>query len=259
VTSSHPAGLSAFDLTGRKALVTGGGGGIGTGIAEGLMEAGAKVVMLARSEAVDDAVERLGGERVGLYAVRADLAERADVESGFERSLQVLGGLDILVTSHGTVAVGPSEDLELADWDRTIEVNLTATFSLCKLAGRVMLDQGHGKIVNIASMYAFFGGLRVAAYTASKGGVAQLTKALANEWAGRGVNVNAIAPGYVRTQMNRHVWGDPTRSAEILGRLPAGRWGEPMDIKGPAVFLSSAASDYLHGVVLPVDGGFLAR
>jgi 2-deoxy-D-gluconate 3-dehydrogenase len=252
-------GIAAFDLTGRRAIVSGGGGGIGTGLAEGLLEAGASVAMIARSDAVDEAARNLGGEGAGVHAVRADLADRDQLAAGFGRATDLLGGIDILVNCHGTVAVGPAEDMPITDWDRVIEVNLTATFALCQLAGNKMLAQGTGKIVNIASMYAFFGGLKVVAYTASKAGVAQMTKALANEWASRGVNVNAIAPGYVKTQMNRHVWGDPVRSTEILGRLPVGRWGEPGDLKGPVVFLSSAASDYLHGVVLPVDGGYLGR
>ncbi|HVR33688.1 MAG TPA: SDR family NAD(P)-dependent oxidoreductase [Acidimicrobiia bacterium] len=253
------SGIATFDLTGRRAIVTGGGGGIGTGLAEGLLEAGASVAMIARSDAVDDAARHLGGQPAGVHAVRADLSDRDQLAAGFGRASELLGGIDILVNCHGTVTVSPAEDMPITDWDRVIEVNLTATFELCRLAGIRMLAQGSGKIVNIASMYAFFGGLKVVAYTASKAGVAQMTKALANEWAGRGVNVNAIAPGYVKTQMNRHVWGDPVRNSEIVGRLPAGRWGEPSDLKGPVVFLSSAASDYLHGVVLPVDGGYLGR
>lgn len=259
MTDRADPGSSLFDLAGRKAVVTGGGGGIGTGIARGLLHAGASVVMVARSEAVEEAAESLGGAAAGAFAIRVDLAERERLAAAFDRAVSMLDGLDILVTSHGTVTVGPSLDHTLEDWDRTLEVNLTATFQLCQRAGGIMVPQRSGKIINIASMYAFFGGLRVAAYTASKGGVAQLTKALANEWAGHGVNVNAIAPGYVRTQLNEHVWGDPERSAEIIGRLPAGRWADPADLAGPAVFLASAASDYLHGVVLPVDGGFLAR
>jgi 2-deoxy-D-gluconate 3-dehydrogenase len=208
---------------------------------------------------VDEAARRLGGQSAGIYAVRADLGDRTRVESAFEEAVSLLGGLDILVVSHGTVTVSPALEHPLEDWDRVIEVNLTASFELCRLAGRIMVPQGSGKIINIASMYSFSGGFRVASYAASKGGLGQLTKALANEWAPHGVNVNAIAPGYVRTGLNEHVWGDPERSAEIIKRLPIGRWAEPADLKGPAVFLASSASDYLHGVVLPVDGGFLAR
>ncbi len=259
MTTQVPSTGGSFDLTGRKALVTGGGGGIGTGIAEGLLEAGASVVMMARSEAVERAAKELGGPNAGVYSVRADLGDRSQVEPAFAEAVELLGGLDILVTSHGTVKVSPALDYQLEDWDRVLEVNLTSTFELCRLAGRIMVPRGSGKIINIVSMYSFTGGLRVAAYTASKGGLAQLTKALANEWASHGVNVNAIAPAYVRTGLNEHIWGDPVRSAEIISRLPIGRWAVPDDLKGPAVFLASAASDYLHGIVLPVDGGFLAR
>lgn len=259
MTPHNVGAAGSFDLTGRKALVTGGGGGIGTAIAEGLVEAGASVTMVARSETVERAAKGLGGADAGVYAVRADLGDRSELSAAFDGAIDVLGGLDILVNSHGTVSVGPSLDHSLQDWDRVLEVNLTASFELCQLAGRVMVPRRSGKIINIASMYSFTGGLRVAAYTASKGGLAQLTKALANEWAQHGVNVNAIAPGYVRTGLNEHVWGDPIRHAEIVSRLPVGRWAEPEDLKGPTVFLASPASDYLHGVVLPVDGGFLAR
>lgn len=259
MTDSGRSGLPAFDLTGRKALVTGGSGGIGRGIAKGLRDSGARVVLLARSKAVEEAAKSLGGAAAGVFAVRGDLSVREDLSRGFELAVEKLGGIDILVNSHGTVAVSPALSHPIGEWDKTIEVNLTASFELCQLAGAIMVAQKSGKIINIVSMYAFSGGLRVAAYTASKGGLAQLTKALANEWAPLNVNVNAIAPGYVRTQLNEHVWGDPVRNAEIVNRLPVGRWADPADLAGPAVFLASRASDYLHGVVLPVDGGFLAR
>lgn len=215
-------------------------------MARGLAEAGAEVVVLGRSETAD---------------VAADLSDRAALARGFEEAVERLGGLDVLVASHGTNASHDAVDYPLEEWDRLLEVNLTSVFELCRLAGRRMLEQaGGGKIVTVASMLSFSGGLRVAGYSASKGGVAQLTKALANEWAGRGVNVNAIAPGYVRTGLNVHIWrDDPARSDQILERIPAGRWGEPDDLVGTVVFLASRASDYLHGAVVPVDGGFLAR
>lgn len=246
-------------LTGRKAIVTGGGSGIGRAVALGLAESGATVVGIGRSAAVDRTAEAAADQGLAYRALRVDLSDRGALPRAFDEACGLLGGLDILVNSHGTATSAPSLDHELDDWDRTLEVNLTSVFELCQLAGRRMVPSGAGKIINIASMYAFFGGLRVAAYTASKGAVAQLTKALANEWAAHGVNVNAIAPGYVKTDLNRHVWESPERSAEILARLPAGRWAEPDDLVGPAVFLASAMSDYLHGVILPVDGGFLAR
>jgi 2-dehydro-3-deoxy-D-gluconate 5-dehydrogenase len=244
-----------FDLSGRRALVTGGAGGIGLAISEALAGAGARVAILGRSEAVDEAAARVGGT-----AVHADLSDREALRGGFEEAVESLGGLDILVTSHGTLEAGPALETSMERWDATIEVNLSSVFELCRLAGALMVPRGAGKIVTIASMLSFQGGFRAAAYTASKGGVAQLTKALATEWAAHGVNVNAIAPGYVKTPLNSHIWrDDPPRSEAVLGRLPAGRWGEPADMGGAAVFLGSAASDYVHGIVLPVDGGWLAR
>ena len=244
-----------FDLSGRRALVTGGGGGIGLGITEALAGAGARVAVLGRSDAADEAAALVGGT-----AVRADLSDRDALRRGFEAAVESLSGLDILVTSHGTLHAGPALETSLEDWDATIEVNLTSVFVLCRLAGALMVQRGAGKIITIASMLSFQGGFRAAAYSASKGGVAQLTKALANEWAPHGVNVNAIAPGYVRTPLNSHIWrDDPERSEAILARLPAGRWGEPADLAGAVVFLASGASDYVHGIVLPVDGGWLAR
>jgi 2-deoxy-D-gluconate 3-dehydrogenase len=244
-----------FDLTGRRALVTGGGGGLGRGMARALADAGATVAVLGRSESAAEVAAELGG-----VAVRADLADRADLQRGFEEAVEGLGGLDVLINSHGIGRPSDAVDHALADWDEVLEVNLTATFELCQLAGRLMVERGSGKIVNIASVVSFQGGYRISSYAASKGGVAQLTMALANEWARHGVNVNAIAPGYVKTQLNTHIWrDDPERSAQILGRIPAARWGEPDDLAGAVVFLSSGASDYVHGVILPVDGGWLSR
>lgn len=270
-------------LEGRRALITGGAGGIGAAISDAFVAEGADVIIMSRS-AARHVADHLGsgvGPRVDeksdgvtvtpgrCRAVNADMADEASTEVGFSEALGLLGGLDVLVLCHGTVVVGDSLEIALDDWRRVLEVNLTATFALCRMAAQQMIrqrettptgsDAQNSKIITIASMYAFFGGVRVAAYTASKGGVAQLTKALANEWASSGINVNCIAPGYVRTDLNRHVWQDPVRSREITARLPAGRWGEPEDVAGPAVFLASRDSDYLHGVVLPVDGGFLVR
>jgi 2-deoxy-D-gluconate 3-dehydrogenase len=244
-----------FQLAGRRALVTGGGGGIGGALADALAGAGAHVAVLGRSATADAAAARVDG-----IAVRADLSDRADLARGFAEAVSALGGLDVLVASHGTLHAGPALELGQDAWDETIEVNLSSVFGLCRLAAREMMPRGTGKIITIASMLSFQGGFRAAAYAASKGGVAQLTKALANEWAPQGINVNAIAPGYVKTELNRHIWrDDPERSEAVLGRLPAGRFGEPGDLAGAAIFLASAASDYVHGIVLPVDGGWLAR
>ena len=244
-----------FDLSGRRAVVTGGGRGLGRGMAEALVGAGATVALVGRSTDVEDAASELGG-----VAVRADLADAAQVPVAFERAVELLGGIDILVTAHGTTRRGPALEADAASWDAVLATNLTSVFALCRLAGRPMVAAGRGKIVTVASMLSFSGGFEVSSYAASKGGVAQLTKALANEWAPHGVNVNAIAPGYFRTELTAPIWrDDPARSAEIIGRLPAGRWGEPSDLAGATVFLASAASDYVHGIVLPVDGGWLAR
>jgi 2-deoxy-D-gluconate 3-dehydrogenase len=245
----------AFELTGQRALVTGGGGGLGQGIVEALAGAGARIAVLGRSETTDDVAARVDG-----IGIRADLSDRAQLRRGFAEAVAALGGLDVLVSCHGNVHAAPALELALEDWDDTVEVNLTSVFELCQLAGAIMVPHGAGKIVTIASMLSFQGGFGAAAYAASKGGVAQLTKALANEWAGSGVNVNAIAPGYVKTPLNRHIWrDDPARSDAVLARLPAGRWGEPADLAGAVVFLASRAADYVHGIVLPVDGGWLAR
>jgi 2-dehydro-3-deoxy-D-gluconate 5-dehydrogenase len=248
-------GNGLFDLAGMRALVTGGGSGLGRGMAEALVGAGATVALVGRSERVEDAARELGG-----HAVRVDLTDRDALPAAFQRAVALLGGLDVLVTAHGTTRRGPALDLDAAAWDDVLETNLTSVFELCRLAGRLMVAAGRGKIVTVASMLSFSGGLEVSPYAASKGGVAQLTRALANEWAPHGVNVNAIAPGYFRTELTAPIWrDDPDRSAEIVGRLPAGRWGEPADLAGATVFLASAASDYVHGIVLPVDGGWLAR
>jgi 2-deoxy-D-gluconate 3-dehydrogenase len=171
-----------------------------------------------------------------------------------------LGGrLDIIVNSAGIQRRSKSEEFPIEYWDDVIEINLTSVFMLCQLAGRTMLAQGKGKIINVASMLSYFGGYTVPAYAASKGGVAQLTKAMANEWAGKGVNVNAVAPGYMDTTMNTALVNDPVRNEQILARIPAGRWGTPDDMKGVVIFLASDYSDYINGAIIPVDGGFLSR
>jgi len=244
-----------FDLSGRRALVTGGSGGIGRGLAHALADTRATVAVLGRSGATDEVAAEVDG-----VAVHADLADREDLRRGFDEAVERLGGLDILVASHGIGRAAHALEHDLADWTAVIEVNLTATFELCQAAGRIMVGQGRGKIVNVASLLSFQGGLYVSSYAASKGGVSQLTMALANEWAPHGVNVNALAPGYVETALNVRIWrDDPERTAEITRRIPAGRWGTPADMGGAVVFLCSRASDYVHGVTLPVDGGWLSR
>jgi 2-deoxy-D-gluconate 3-dehydrogenase len=201
------------------------------------------------------------GQAVGrpVHALQADLSDRSELSRAFENGVEQLGGLDILVVNHGIQRRYPAEDFPVEDWDVILETNLTSMFLLNQLAGRVMLSQGHGKIINVASLLSFSGGITVPAYAAAKGGVAQLTKALANEWAGRGVNVNAVAPGYIETDSTSALLADPVRNRDITIRIPAGRWGQPEDLQGIVVFLASEASAYIHGVVIPVDGGWMAR
>jgi 2-deoxy-D-gluconate 3-dehydrogenase len=249
-----------FDIAGKKAFVTGSGSGIGRGIAEGFLEAGAAVVLSSRGSAATEAAKEYRAGGCEAYAITGDLGDSSQVESLFCRAREALGGrIDILVNCAGTQHRAPSEVFPLEEFDRVMQVNLRCYFQLCQLAARDMLARGYGKIINIASMQSFFGIPLTPAYAASKGAVAQLTKVLGNEWISRGVNVNAIAPGWFDTKLIKAVMQDDVRSAEIMGRLPAKRWGGPGDIKGPAIFLASAASDYLAGVILPVDGGYLAR
>lgn len=251
--------LQAFSLAGQRAIVTGGGGALGSAMAEALCEAGAGVALVGRSISVDAVAARLGQLGYQAHAVIADLRDPAHLRRGFEEAEERLEGVDILVTSHGAGHRAPALEETSEAWTETVRLNLSAVFELCQLAGMRMVPRGRGKIINVASMTSFTGGVGVSAYAASKGGVAQLTKALANEWASHGVNVNALAPGYFRTKGNQHVWSDPERAREISGRIPAGRWGDPSDLKGAVVFLASPAAAYLHGVVLPVDGGWLSR
>jgi 2-deoxy-D-gluconate 3-dehydrogenase len=223
-------------------------------MARGLQAVGAEVAILSRSERVF----RVAQED-GFLPIQADLSDRADLKRGFREAVEKLGGLDILINSHGVQQRHKAEQFPIEDWDAVIEVNLTSVFEMCQLAAHIMLEKGHGKIINVASMLTFSGGVEIPAYAASKGGVGQLTKALANEWAGRGINVNAIAPGYLASDMIRPLMDDPVRGRQLLERIPAGRWGAPDDLRGTAVFLASRASDYVHGAIIPVDGGWLAR
>jgi 2-dehydro-3-deoxy-D-gluconate 5-dehydrogenase len=247
-----------FNLTGKAAIVTGANTGIGQAIAVALAEAGADVALAGRSRAEETAaqVEALGGRAV---LIEADLATIAPVQRVVDEALGAFGRLDILINNAGIIRRAEAADFSEADWDAVIDTNLKSLFFLCQAAGRQMLGQGSGKIVNIASLLSFQGGIRVPSYAAAKSGVAGLTRALANEWAGRGVNVNAIAPGYIATNNTAALQADETRNRQILERIPAGRWGDPKDIAGAAVFLSSPAADYVNGHVLAVDGGWLGR
>ncbi|MEO3926847.1 SDR family oxidoreductase [Micromonosporaceae bacterium B7E4] len=249
-----------FDLSGRTAVVTGARRGIGLAMAEALALAGADVVgVSAQMEPDGSEVERrvrAAGRR--FVALRADLADRAAVHR-LARDLTALGPIDILVNNGGTIARTPAADHPDEMWDHVIEVNLSSQFVLSREIGRTMVARGRGKVIFTASLLSFQGGITVPGYAASKSGVAGLTKALANEWAPRGVNVNAIAPGYIATDNTRALRDDPDRDRAILARIPAGRWGRADDLGGATVFLASAASDYVNGIVLPVDGGWLGR
>lgn len=250
--------MNPFSLDGQVALVTGANKGLGQGIALALARAGADVVAVSSSPADDTVrqVQALGRRCLGL---RADLGSLAPIPGLIDDTLNQLGRLDILVNNAGTIRRADAVDFSEADWDAVIDVNLKSAFFLCQAAGRHFLAQGRGKIINIASMLSFQGGIRVPSYTASKSGLAGITRLLANEWAGRGVNVNAIAPGYMATDNTTALRADAERNRDILARIPAGRWGCADDLAGAAVFLASAAADYVHGIVLPVDGGWLAR
>ena len=253
--------MNRFDIKGKKAIVTGGTRGLGHGMAEGLLEEGCEVVIVGSSEGVHRVAEEFRSRGFACHGVQADLGSWEQTLACFHSCMELLGGdLDILVNAHGIQRRHQPEDFPLSDWDDVISVNLSSVFVLCQEAGRVMLPKGRGKIINIASMISFFGGQTIPAYAASKGGIAQLTKALSNDWAGKGIQINAIAPGYMATDMNTALM-DPAnpRYQQITDRIPAHRWGTPDDMKGICVFLASPASDYITGAVIPVDGGYLVK
>jgi 2-deoxy-D-gluconate 3-dehydrogenase len=252
--------MNLFDLSRKKAVVTGSSRGIGRAIAEGLLEAGAQVVVNGATDRVHQTAAELSAQSgQQVIVLQADLSKREEVRRLFDESLEKLGGLDIMVVNHGLQRAHPAENFPMEDWDTVLEVDLTSMFILDQLAGQHMLANGGGKIINIASLISVIGGMTVPAYAAAKGGVVQLTKALSNEWAGRSVNVNAIIPGFIHTDLTEDLVHDPGEGAQLLARIPAARWGVPDDLKGIAVFLASAASNYVSGAAIPVDGGFLAR
>jgi 2-deoxy-D-gluconate 3-dehydrogenase len=253
--------VDAFDLSGQLAVVTGARRGIGLAFAEALAAAGADIVGVSAALEADGGEARRRVEALGrsFTPIRADLGDREAVRSVVAHLGSLGRPVDVLVNNAGTIRRAPAAEHGDDDWDRVLAVNLDAPFVLAREVGASMLRRGRGKIVFVASVLSFQGGVNVPGYTASKSAIAGLTRALANEWAGCGVNVNAIAPGYVATDNTQALQDDPARYASILERIPAGRWGRPDDLAGAIVFLASAASDYLHGVVLPVDGGWLAR
>jgi 2-deoxy-D-gluconate 3-dehydrogenase len=249
----------AFRLDGLRALVTGAGTGIGAALAVALAEAGADVACHGNRHPPADTAARISALSRRAVVIEGDLAQAETATELVEKTAAALGGIDILVNNAGIIRRAPAVESTDEDWQAVVDVNLTAVYRLCRSAGRRMLASGRGKIINISSLLAFQGGINVPAYAATKGAVAQLTKALANEWAGRGVNVNAIAPGYIRTDNTAALIANETRNRQILERIPAGRWGEPGDLGGAAVFLASRASDYVSGHVLVVDGGWMGR
>jgi len=252
--------LDKFKLDGKVALVTGASSGLGQAIAIGLAEAGAHVACHARSAGkAQDTIASIVKLGRRAEAVEGDMAETETPASVVAQTLEKFGQIDILINNAGMIRRAPAVDYTEDDWSTVIQVNLSSVFRLSQAAGRKMIEQGSGKIVNIASLLSFQGGITVPAYTASKSGVAGLTKALANEWAKFNVNVNAIAPGYMETANTSALRADENRNRQILERIPAGHWGSPEDLVGAAVFLSSAASDYMQGHLLVVDGGWMAR
>jgi 2-deoxy-D-gluconate 3-dehydrogenase len=252
--------LEAFDLSGRVALVTGAAQGLGQGMALALAEAGADIAGLDRvgCQETCDAVQALG-RRYLPFVCDLLQAGAPELNAVVAKTAAELGALDILVNNAGIIRRRAAIEFSEADWDDILRIDLRSVFFLAQAAARVMIPRGHGKIINVASLLSFQGGILVPAYTAAKSGVAGLTRALANEWAGLGINVNALAPGYMATENTAALRADPSRSKSILDRIPAGRWGVPEDLKGAVVFLASNASDYIHGAILPVDGGWMAR
>lgn len=249
---------ASFDLSGKVALVTGANRGIGQGIALALAGAGADLIAVGQSTPCDtmDAVARLGRQ---AHFISANLISTRPIESVVTQALALAGKVDILVNNAGIIRRADATEFTEQDWDDVMNINLKSLFFMCQRVGRHMLERGSGKIINIASMLSFQGGIRVPSYTAAKSGVAGITRLLANEWSSKGINVNAIAPGYVATDNTEQLRNDPARSKAILERIPAARWATPEDMGGAAVFLASSASNYVNGHVLAVDGGWLAR
>ena len=248
---------NVFSLAGKRAIVTGGARGLGRAMVEGLHEAGAAVAILDVLDEMTGTAAEVGASGPPVYAFKADLSDRSQIRAAFGQAVDALGGLDILVNNAGMHVRKSVVDHTDADWDRILAVNLTATFVMAQLAGPIMLKQGSGKILNVASMLAFFGGVNGSSYAATKGAVAQLTKSMSNEWTRLGICVNAIAPGYLDTDLNRNMADDFKQT--VLMRLPKGHFAKPEELKGVVTFLCSPASDYISGAIIPVDGGYSAR
>lgn len=249
-----------LDLTGRKALVTGGSRGIGHRLAQALHDAGAEVVIFYNSTCPGGLAEQMQGDGPAVHAIACNVTDREALERGVAAAADALGGrIDILINAAGINRRYWLENFPAEDWDAVINTNLNAAVHCTQLAGRYMLAQRYGRVINLASMNSFVSGKRVGAYVASKGAIAQVTKAFANEWGDRGVRVNAIAPGYIKTDMTAALQQDEASYKGILDRIPEGRWGTPDDLVGPVLLLVSDAADYVNGIVMPIDGGYLAR
>lgn len=252
--------MDKFRLDGNVAIVTGASRGLGQAMAAGLAEAGADIVALStKLKNLDQTMESISGPGRRILPLKCDVTDFTQIRRVIKRTLDEFGNIDILVNNAGVIRRAPAERYSDEDWDIVINTNLKAIFQFSREVGRIMIERCKGKIINIASLLSFSGGITVPAYAASKGGVAQLTKALANEWAKYNVQVNAIAPGYYETDTTRQLREDKSRFEEITARIPAGRWGKPEDLKGAVVFLASEASDYVNGHILLVDGGWMAR
>lgn len=255
--------MNALKIKGNRVVITGGTGGIGSALVKGFIDAGLEVLVSAKDASQFDSLKEFlienNSSTAKIHLVVADFADPNQCGVFIERASAILGGIDILIIGHGGVKPGPAIETSDDVWLEQIQINLSSYFQLARAVAGEMIERGGGKIITFASMLAFQGGLNASTYAAAKGGVGQLTKALSNEWAKFGVNVNAIAPGYIKTKLNRHIWTDPVRNEQILSRLTSGRWGNPEDMVGPTLFLASEASDYMHGVILPVDGGWLSR
>ncbi len=251
--------MDNFSLNGKTALVTGSSRGLGAGIALALAEAGARVAVHGSRAEPQIALQMLAEAGANCFAVVGDVSNPEACERLIDEVVGHFGAIDILVNNAGIIRRAPAAEHSEEDWQAVIETNLSSVFRLTKHAGKHMLKQGYGKVINIASLLTFQGGVFVPGYAAAKGGVGQLTKAFANEWASKGINVNAIAPGYMATDNTEALRENPQRAQQILERIPAGRWGCPEDLAGAAVFLASGASNYIHGQVLAVDGGWLGR
>jgi 2-dehydro-3-deoxy-D-gluconate 5-dehydrogenase len=248
-----------FDLSGKVAIVTGPNTGLGQAMSIALAEAGAKIALVGRVEP-DETVKIIEAAGGTCITIMADLSSTDVIPGIISQAVDGLGPIDILVNNAGIIRREDSVDFSEKDWDDVMAVNLRTPFFLAQAVARTMIDEGRpGKIINTASLLSYQGGIRVPSYTASKSGIAGITRLLANEWAAKGINVNAIVPGYFATDNTRDLRADASRSQEILARIPAGRWGEPSDLGGAAVFLASSAADYIHGALIPVDGGWLAR